>query len=487
MQRAKTRMVPVYSPFNIASFFSIVPIVPVMKGGFFDDMVAGGDVVKSGLCAICKGGHLLCGKERCPLMIKFYSRQKTMPMIDMKDLAGSSPPAVFVGRYGYPKVDIGPLVPGEFGDTSVMDRPEMWGGKSIDEIVDFRFRLVRGKYRIDATDFAKSGRIVEDVQSLALTERPVDVETSFFDRPRGRLVLDDEVQPFGPSARMETMTKSNGKWEQNLEKGYYDTDMKAVDAVLQAYNSGSYISDIQKAFSVGAFGQDKNRRFVPTRWSITAVDDMIGKDYLSRTRWYPPIEDYRLYYYEELDNRWAIILLPATWRFELIEAWYPGTSWNPAGERIEIISSYEFFRPRTEYAEIGGCYYASRMAVNELLERQHMTAGAVICREAHAGYVMPVGVWNVRENVRRTLKTEPLHFDTLDQVFSFMETKMDIKRDRWIKASGVLTDWCTQKRIEDYYGRSASTLNEEHSEREIDPSAEEGADILDANNVPRDG
>ena len=125
---------------------------------FFEKAVELNDApVKNGLCSICKGAHRLCGKDRCPLMIKFYSQQRTMPLIDMKDLAGSSPPSVFVGRYGYPKVDIGPLIPPEFGDTTVMDRPEMWMGKSIDEIVDFRFRLVRGKYRIDATDFRKSG------------------------------------------------------------------------------------------------------------------------------------------------------------------------------------------------------------------------------------------------------------------------------------------------------------------------------------------
>ena len=136
-----------------------------MSGGkLFDEALkSDATVKKNGLCVICKGAHLLCGKDRCPLMIKFYSRSKSMPLVDMKDLAGSSPPAVFVGRYGYPKVDIGPLLPGEFGDTAIMDRPEMWMGKSIDDIVDMRYRLVRGKFTIDATDFKKSGKIVTDI------------------------------------------------------------------------------------------------------------------------------------------------------------------------------------------------------------------------------------------------------------------------------------------------------------------------------------
>ena len=419
---------------------------------FFEAAAAYNDApVKSGLCSICKGAHRLCGKDRCPLMIKFYSQQKTRPLIDAKDLAGSSPPSVFVGRYGYPKVDIGPLVPPEFGDTSVMGRPEMWVGKSIDEIVDMRFRLVRGKYRIDATDFTKYGRMVDAVQEVALTERPIDIETTFSQKPRGRVVLDDDIEPFGPSARMEAMSIGNGRFERNLERSFYDTDMRAVDAVVSAYRGGTLISEIQKAFSVGTMGTGKRRRFVPTRWSITAVDDIIGKDLLKTTKWNPTIDDFRLYLWEELDNRWAILLMPCTWRFELIEAWYPNTTWNPTGKSIDIIHDSEFFEGRTEYAHIGGCYYASRMAVNELLIKEGRTAGAVIMREAHPGYVMPVGVWNVRENVRAALRTEPLHFETYDQAMTRVEQMMDIKREGWVANSDVMRDWLVQRRIEDYY------------------------------------
>lgn len=384
-------------------------------------------------------------------MVRFYSQEKTRPLIDVKDLAGSSPPSVFVGRYGYPKVDIGPLVPPEFGDTSMMDTPEYWVGKPLDEIVDFRFRLVRGKYRIDATDFAKGGRIVDAVQEMALTDRPVDVEANFRQKPRGRLVLDDEVMPFGPSARLDGLKKSNGRFERNLERSFYDTDLTATGAVVGAYKSGTLISEIQKAFSVGTMGVGKRRRFVPTRWSITAVDDIIGKDLLKTTKFNPPIEEYRVYQWEEMDNRWCIVMLPCNWRFELIEAWYPNSAWNPGGRDIDIISDCEFFGGRTEYAHIGGCYYASRMAVNELLLKEGRTAGAVICREAHPGYLMPLGVWTVRENVRAALRTEPYRYETLDQVFDHLDRIMDLRREDWIRNSGVFQNWRIQRRIDEYY------------------------------------
>ncbi|TQS84893.1 hypothetical protein A3207_00230 [Candidatus Methanomassiliicoccus intestinalis] len=401
-------------------------------------------------CAICKGSKNLCGKDRCPLMIKFYSRAKTKNLINSLDIEGMSPPSIFVGRYGYPKVDIGPLVPPMMGDTSIMDTPELWVGKSIEEFVDFRFSLIRGKHRIDAVDFHKAGKIIDQTRDLALSENPLEVEAAFQKRPVGRLVLDDEVQPFGPSARLKTLDVGNTRYEQHVEKAFYDTDLKATEAVRSLYSDGVLVSKIQKAFSVGAFGIDKNRKFVPTRWSITAVDDILGKSLLSTTKYNPVIEDWRVYDWYQLDNRWSILLMPVSWRYELIEAWFPNTVWNPLGRDVEIISSYEFYNGRKKYAEIGGCYYAARFAVNELLQSEGRQAGAVIFREAHPGYIMPVGVWNVRENVRAALKTDPHRFETLNDALNHVGSKMSIPVNQWIANSGILKDMFTQRRLDDY-------------------------------------
>ena len=70
---------------SVRTVISVLPIHMLMVGtAFFDRAVQLNEPpVKNGLCSICKGAHRLCGKDRCPLMIKFYSQQKTMPLIDM--------------------------------------------------------------------------------------------------------------------------------------------------------------------------------------------------------------------------------------------------------------------------------------------------------------------------------------------------------------------------------------------------------------------
>ena len=407
--------------------------------------------VKSGLCVICKGSRNLCGKSQCPLMAKFYAGQKSFPVVNSKDIAGCSPPSVFVGRFGYPKVDIGPLLPQEFGDTSLLDLPERWVGRTQGAIVDMRLRLVRGKHRIDARDFAKAGRIVDDVQELAMMERPVDVETSFASKPKGAAALDDAVQPFGPSARMETLSVGNGKFERSLERSFYDTDLKASDAVVASYRAGTRVTEIEKAFSVGTMGVGKNRRFVPTRWSITAVDDMISKDIVNRIKYNETIDKYRVYFWDQLDNRWAIIMIPSSWRFEMIEAWYPQSSWNQVSSKIDFEVDGEHFDGKKKYALMGGSYYAARLAVAEALEKERRSAGVIVMREIHPGYNIPLGVWNIRENCRAALLYDPVESDTLEGLWPHIDGYMGLKRDEWKKRSDMLREWKVQRRLDEFY------------------------------------
>ena len=393
---------------------------------------------------------MLCGKTRCPIIVKYHSKNKTKELTNKVSINGSSPPSIFIGRIGYPKVSIGPMIPPIMGDTSIIDTPEMWIDKTIDEIVDFRSMLVRGKHTVDVYDVESSDKIVEYTREMALSKNSVFSEALFSKKPHGKIALFSESQPHGPSAPIKKFDISNPKYEQNIEKAYYDTDLKSREAVLKLYKKNVQISKIQKAFSVGAFGVKKFRRFVPTRWSITAVDSTIGLELIEKTKQNPWINEYRVYYWDQYDNRWIIIMMPSEWQYELIEAWYPNTTWNPYGNKISIYNSYEFYKGRNKYAEIGGCYYAARLAVNETLNKERRQAGIVILREAHPGYIMPIGVWNVRENVRRALKQPYEKFETLDKSLIHVSDKLDIPIQRWIKNSAILKNNLFQRRLEDF-------------------------------------
>jgi hypothetical protein len=410
-----------------------------------------GIVVRKGLCAICKGGRFLCGKTRCPLLVRASFYLKTIPLVKGMHVDGSSPPSVFIGRIGYPYVYAGPMVPPLHEDTSLYDLPELWFGKSMDEIVGFRSMLVRGMHRVNVWRFEEAGRIMDQTRELALSVDSVDVELALSKPPRRSLILDDDVQPFGPSAPVRDLHVGNARWDQQVEKAYYDTDLKAVDAVRTLYTSNVMVTKIQRAFSVGAFGLEKNRRLVPTRWSITAVDDILSKNLMAEVKTYPEINEYRVYESRYLDNIFEVLMLPQAWSYEAMEAWYPGTIWNPRGQSIAIYADRESYEGRTTYAGIGGCYYAARLAVCELLTKERRQATVIVLREAHPGYIMPVGVWQVRENVRNAMRQAPFSFRTLDEALAHISHRFEIPLSRWVQNSKLLQDAIYQKRLTEYF------------------------------------
>ena len=401
--------------------------------------------MEESICIRCRGAKLLCGKKRCPVLVKYYKKMETKPLVEKKVIFGSSPPSIFIGRYGYPKVYIGPMLPPLHGNTSFMDTPEMWHGIGIDELVDFRMKLVRGKHRSHVENL--KGKVAEYVQEIAMASKPVEMEIEFEKKPYGIIALYDEIQPHGPSAPIRKLWVGNVVANRKIEKAFYD-EMNAKESTLFLYKEKVFVSSIQKAFSAGLLGIEK--KFVPTRWSITAVDDIIGKNLVEKIKHYPLINEYRVYYTKSLDNLWVVFMFPMAWRYELIEAWYPNTTWNPMGRKIVLYGDHEYYEGRSSYASIGGCYYAARLASAEKLNEERRQAGVIVLREIHPGYIMPVGVWNVRENVRKALRTEPKKFDDLKDAILFISSLLHIPIKRWIEVSTLLKDLLFQKRLDEY-------------------------------------
>ena len=403
------------------------------------------------LCLICKGGKMLCGKLGCPIIAKAQSLVKYGNLIDSESIEGSTPPGVFVGRIGYPKVSVGPMIPPFFGDTEILDTPEQWIGKSINEIIDYRYSLIRGKIRADVFDTQTDNRMLETFQELAMGSKPTNSEALFTKKPKKMILLSDETQPFGPSAPLKSFKTDNVSVDKRIDKAFCDHDLKATDAVMELYRDGVYVTRIQRCFSVGMFGHEDRRRLVPTRWSITAVDSNISLELVDEIKQHPTIDQYRVYTFTYLDNIYVAMLMPEKWEFEWIEAWFPGTTWNADGKAPAMMGDYEGYRGRTTYASVGGCYYSTRLAVTEKLSCERRQASALVLREIHPGYILPVGVWNVRESIRSALKTKPDIFDTFNAALEFATSKLTIPLKHWISNSTMLRNAFFQRKISEFF------------------------------------
>jgi|SRR5208282_2004272 len=400
------------------------------------------------LCLRCRSAQLLCGKPVCPILLKYRAFSRTLPMVGGTDFEGSSPPGLFVGRFGYPRVSIGPLFSPEHGSTELFDTPEEWVGRSVEEVIGFRTGLVRGTMRVNVLDAEKPIRLLEEVQLLGLAAESVESEATFRRPPRGRIALSDTSPPFGPSAPIESVRLDVRRVDPQLDRLSSDVHANARVAVTELYGRGVRVSRIQRAFSAGTLGRGGRRKLVPTRWSITAVDDLISKQNLERVRDLPQLSEILLHRYTALDNRWLVVLLPGAYRYESIEAWYPNTLWNPSSGNVVIMGDHEGYNGRTTYASIGGCYYAARLATSEGLLERGRQAGVVVLREVHPGEILPLGVWNVREHLRAALRTPPEPLGTMGELLQRIGSTFAIPLNRWLGASAVLHEARTQRRLD---------------------------------------
>ncbi len=362
---------------------------------------------------------------------------------------GSSPPSVFVGLYGYPKVRIGPMIPPMHGDTTILDRTELWAGKSIEEIANYRLSLVRGVFSMNVHD--TSGRYLENVQELAMSERPAESEATFEKKPLADIELDKEVRlnteaaPFGPAAPLKTFKASSRSADQRIEAAHYDTDLRASDAIMELYRRGVETSSIHRVLSVGMLGLKKNRKLVPTRWSISATDDTISSRLAKENEANPSIDLFEVTRYSHLANYYSVVLIPdEVWSFEMIESWFTSSG------QIATGSDYEDAGGLDHYPTIAGAYFAARLAVAEHLARRRRKAAALVLREIHPEYVMPLGVWQIREGVREALKKPPQKFESIDQAITFASAGMSMSRQEIASKSRLWHAFKNQTRITDF-------------------------------------
>lgn len=372
-------------------------------------------------------------KGKTAYLKRLTSKMRIQSVDVGKEIDGSTPPSVFIGSWNYPKVYAGPMIAPVSGDTTIMDMPESWipESKSQEDIIGYRMSLVRGKQLVGIKDL-ESG-FVEKLQEISLAENSIESEAEFIKKPRGSS-FSDEHTPHGPSAIIQKFDIDNVRWEHSLEKAFYDTDLKAADAVVDLNKRGIPFSNIQKAFSVGAMGVGKNRKLVPTRWSITACDSTIADRLLKTVRFNDIIDTTRVYEFSSLNNYYAIMLIPTEWQYEWMEAFL-----QVLGREELIFSDYETNSGKKEYSRVGGCYYTCKMAVLEALERESKQAGVIVLREAYNGYV-PLGVFNVRENVRNAMEQTPIEFEDMKTALSYISTKLKLPLEKFVKQSDLMKE-----------------------------------------------
>jgi hypothetical protein len=376
------------------------------------------------LCAECKGKGM-CGLPRCPIVSRFHEQLIIKPSSSYQGIS----PSVFIGSFNYPHVHGGPLL---INDS---DNPQEWLAHNlgIEDIVSIRARTIRGRSALHAH--------AGNLQEIALSSVPLDVDVSFDKPVTFNPDFDGTIAPVGFTGSVKKMDiLGNARVERVVDRITADTDMVATDACIALREAAIDVYRISNLMTAGLLG--RRRKFVPTRWAITAVDDTLSTQLKKEIARYPPVDEIHLFTGEIFGNRIVCILVPGDWKFEMIEIWGRHTLW--AGEEEVIVQDREGMTKKG-YSPISGAYYSARLATCEYLKKVRRSARVIFIRRISSEYWAPLGTWVIREAARKAMANPPVTCDSVDA--AVRKASALIGSGTWVPHSMLIPEIRTQRTL----------------------------------------
>ena len=376
---------------------------------------------------------------------------------NITSLDSNSPPSVFVGsKLKYPNVNVGILSPLEREENAWMyDAEKHWANENfqVGDVVQLRSGLMNSRFLSSVKDARKENRFLQMAKEIAMSSKQVDIEIELKNKLRIKQ-RDRVITPHGMHSQLKkAKIVSNVHIPQKIDKVVND-ELKANEAMRYLYKNDFDEYVLNKILSIGVLGLKKNKRLVPTRWSITATDDTLGNQLLENIRDYKWIEDYELYIGGFMGNYYLIFLLPNVWSYELFEIYFPGSSWNPS-DMIKASTDDESFYGRKKYASntVGG-YYAARLSILKFLEEIKRQASVLAIRLETPSYWAALGVWVVRESARKTMNSKGFKFESKEELFNSAK-QIGIKKFKFdcstiFEKSKLLKNLKTQKSLREF-------------------------------------
>jgi len=370
-------------------------------------------------------------KERVETLKKKYYLSLNRKLKNLKiseEFYGPTPPYLLVGAYNYPKVRIGSML--SLSNPEYSANPSKLYGQSYDRIIT-QF----GMNMLGTDKTYIKNPINDDITDSILSYKPVSLEVKFKKMPTLNPQFSVYTIPTGYSAPVKKVKLVDNPKIPRITYNIINDDIKAQDAILKiTMKTDMYYT--MRLLSAGVLGKENNKRLVPTKWAITAVDDILTKQYLKIIKDYKWIDNYEVYTNKFLHNRFVILLIPGPWEYEQYEAWPTESPW---GTSWGFNHEYEPFKGRKKYAEIqAGGYYAARYGVVEHLYLRKRQAKAIVFREIDEEYSIPVGVWQVRENVRNAMQKQPIKFNKLSEALDYIRPLLKIKLNEYMKKNIIL-------------------------------------------------
>jgi DNA repair protein NreA len=386
------------------------------------------------------------GRERPylnPITVKLSS-QKVFNEKAKQDYFGQAP-NIFVGRFGYPNINVGILSSEEYNNN---DNIPLWAKEkySISKIIDLRTNLINSSFKTQIKH--SKNKWLEISQEIAMASKPTDVEINLTKKPSFSLTSHQTETPHGPNTQLKkAQLTENPKIPTKVDKIVSDIDLKAANALETLSEKGFDSHYLTKLLTAGTLGVKLQRTLVPTRWGITSVHSIIANKLVREIKDFS-IGEYQSYFGGYLGNYYLILMFPDVWQYELFE--------TIICENSPFARNYEPYGGRKKYAkETAGGFYSVKLGCLERLKNMKRQTSVLALRFIDPReYVAPLGVWVTLTATRNAVNSKPLTFSShellLTYVKKFIRKKFNLDFNKILKNSKLLDNLTSQKKLNNF-------------------------------------
>ncbi len=335
---------------------------------------------------------------------------------NLNNLDGFTPPSNLVTNINYPTLSLGILLSND-NDVEYYDNPIFWIRKKvdIDSIIEHRIKMINARRIVDVNMPKKNDKLYNEILEAALSVRSISVEVTT-SKIWENYKLSKLFAFFGFKTNLESIKISeNPKIPDEI---YKIEDLKAREAVYLLYKKNLSDYYISRLFSLGFFGNKINKKLVPSKWAITAVqkiiEDNIRKEIKHKK--VKVVEKYYIFNYKIFGNDFYGFFIPGHGSVELIECILPRSAYNMNGNHV-IIGRDE---------ESGG-YYSLRLSFSEFINYNGIIGDLIVFRVITEEYKLPLGVWVVREGTKSLFENVVGKFDNYKEAYQYLDNLISRK------------------------------------------------------------
>jgi hypothetical protein len=133
----------------------------------------------------------------------------------------------------------------------------------------------------------------------------------------------------------------------------------------------------------------------------------------------------------------------------MVEAWYAKDN----EKKFFLESDYEDASGLDHYPRIAGAYFAAKLGVLEYLMAKRKKCSVLVLREIRPEYLVPLGVWQIREGIRDALRStkDSSSFSDFKTALLYASNGMRVPLLNWLSKSEIYKNYGKKTFISDFF------------------------------------